>query len=263
MSVTPVRYTDSPIGTSHGLYVFNDVCTPELELELLKIVDELESGDSKREYVRTRTTLHFGHVFNPTTLKVDPNDSTIPIPSEIKQKIAHIFKMIVLKETCEKLEDFPYDQITINRYVCQTRSGIGSHVDTHSVFTNKIISLSLGAPTVMRFELEEDTDTNRHHIRNIENFRLLPRSIDLWVEPRSLIVMSGMSRYLYKHKIPVRKTDPTPEGVTVERNTRTSITIRQVRLDGICDCDYPLMCDYQNPQSLVLPDRVKSKTDNQ
>jgi alkylated DNA repair dioxygenase AlkB len=263
MAVTPVHYAESPVNATHGLYIFNDVCTPETEAELLRIVDELETGDSKREYVKTRTTLHFGHVFNPATLKVDPNDPTVEIPLEIRSRIDQIFEGVALENSDERMSDFPYDQITINRYMGGTKCGIGSHVDTHSTFTDKIISLSLGAPTVMRFELDDITDSNESHIPDIEEYRALPQTVDIWVESRSLIVMSGMSRYLYKHKIPVRKTDLTPDEEVVRRSTRTSITIRQVRFDGICECDYPLMCDYQNPESLVLPDRVTTLIDTE
>lgn len=258
MAIIPVHYVDSPIGATHGLYIFDDICTPETEVELLRIIDNLETGDSKREYVNTRITLHFGYVFNPATLKVDPTDPTIEIPSDIRHHIDQIFKEITLGDSGEKMSDFPYDQITINKYKGESKSGIGSHVDTHSAFTDKIVSLSLGAPTVMRFELEDITDSNREYIPDIEAYRSLPQSVDIWVDPRSLIVMSGMSRYLYKHKIPVRKTDLNPNGEVVKRSTRTSITIRQVILDGKCECDYPSMCDYQNFASLVLPDRVKS-----
>jgi alkylated DNA repair protein alkB homolog 8 len=261
MAEIPVFYENSPINSAHGLYVFDEVCLPETEEELLRIIDALETGESKREYVRTRTTLHFGHVFNPATLKVDLNDHTVEIPPEIKSRIDLVFEEVTLEDLDQKLSDFPYDQITINRYEGGVKNGIGSHVDTHSAFTDRIISLSLGAPTVMRFELEKITDSNLHHLRNVDEIESLPQRVDIWIKPRSLIVMTGQARYLYKHKIPVRKTDPNPDGEIVRRSTRTSITIRQVRLDGICECDYPIICDYQNPSSLVLPDRVELKND--
>lgn len=264
MAIRSKFYEESPINSEHGLYIFKDVITAEEEQNLLELIDSLESGDSKRNYVRTRTTLHFGHVFNPATLKVDPSDSTIEIPKDISNVIDSIFRQTHIGNANDSLSDFDYDQITINRYVGGTKCGIGSHVDTHSTFTDKIISLSLGAPTVMRFELPKITDDNSEFVEamGLEYYESLPKSVDIWVEPRTLMVMSGMSRYLYKHKISIRKTDIDPDGDIIKRRTRTSITIRKANFTGTCDCEYPMMCDYQNPSSLVLPDRMKTDSNN-
>jgi alkylated DNA repair dioxygenase AlkB len=261
----PCTYSDSPLNQAHGLFVFNDVITPEIEQFLNAKVDSIESGDSAendciREVVRTRSTFHFGHVFDPVTLKVDPDDDTVEIPSEISQIINDVFQRDESNIADLNLSEWSYDQITINRYDGSKKSGIGSHVDTHSPFDDKIVVISLGAPVTIRFELPHITDDNKHFVQNMDEFDSLPKRIDLWVEPRSLLVMSGMSRYLYKHKIPVRKTDTAPDGSVIKRDTRTSITIRKVKFDGVCECEYPLMCDYQNPASLVLPDRLTKDT---
>ena len=68
--------------------------------------------------------------------------------------------------------------------------------------------------------------------------------------------MSGITRYLYKHKIVFRKTDLNPDSIIVRRDVRTSITIRKINSSRICDCDYPIVCDTQNPKSLILPTRL-------
>ena len=259
-----IHYKDSRINANHGLLIFDDVCDHDEEVELLKIVDGLEHGASKREYVNTRTTMHLGHVFNPTTLKLDHQDQTVEIPKQLRDNLDRIFEKINIGD--DHLSNFDYDQITINRYHENIKNGIGSHVDTHSVFTDKIISLSLGAPTVMRFELPDFPESSKlpelYDLLkpDMEKFKDLPKRSDIWIKPRSLIVMTGMARYLFKHKIPVRKTDIDPDGNVLNRSTRTSITVRKIRFDGICNCDYPVTCDYQNPESLVLPSRIKIKS---
>lgn len=271
---TTYTYDESPLNKEHGLYVFKDVIDSETESELNRFVDTLEAkSESLREVVKSRVCLHFGHVFDPVTLKVDSDDKTIDIPREFTSVIDEVIEGVSPEFNADKLEnpnlsEWAYDQITVNRYLKSKRNGIGSHVDTHSVFDELIIVLSLGAPTVLRFDLPEECDSNKDEhkgplLDSIRNLDLLPRRVDLWVEPRSLLIMSGMSRYLYKHRIPIRKSDTTPSGDILTRDTRTSITIRKVRTDGVCLCDYPIMCDYQNPNSLVLPerlDKVKVKT---
>jgi len=67
---------------------------------------------------------------------------------------------------------------------------------------------------------------------------------ELWLPSRSLLIMTGPSRYGYTHGIKGRKTDLL-DGKPVQRQGRYSITMRSVRpREEIgCDCAYPGMCD--------------------
>ena len=240
-------YTDSPINRKHGFHIIENVINTDTELELHKYISELivANEDESKKIISGRESLHYGYTFDFKQLKPDNDNLPDPIPDKIKTVID-----TVLEEHTE-LADWDYNQITINRYQTgdKIKSGIGSHVDTHSVFDDKIVVISLDEPTCMIFELP-------HNFKKTDKHTELSKRADLWLKPRSLMIMSGISRYLYKHRIPHRKTDIDSDGNIVKRGVRTSITIRKVTLDGTCDCDYPIVCDYQNPSSLVLPTRL-------
>lgn len=82
------------------------------------------------------------------------------------------------------------------------------------------------------------------------------KNIDLWIKLRSLLIMKDEARYDWTHKIPTRNTDTDFMGNIIFRDNRTSITIRKVRNDFRCDCSYKNSCDYQNPLSFHIPDRL-------
>lgn len=67
---------------------------------------------------------------------------------------------------------------------------------------------------------------------------------DLILPPRSLLIMTGPSRYGYTHRIRGRKMDTLMDGTEVERKGRYSITMRTVVRDGTpCICGFPGVCD--------------------
>jgi alkylated DNA repair protein alkB family protein 8 len=108
--------------------------------------------------------------------------------------------------------------------------GLSPHVDTHSSFTDFLVSLSLAGPATM-------------------SFRRAGVQHSVHLAPRTLLVMSGEARLAWDHSVPQRKVDPveTPQGVIqVERSARrVSLTFRAVR-EGPCECAFPEQCDSQN-----------------
>ncbi|XP_038243396.2 alkylated DNA repair protein alkB homolog 8 isoform X7 [Dermochelys coriacea] len=131
------------------------------------------------------------------------------------------------------------DQLTINQY--EPGQGIPPHIDTHSAFEDEIISLSLGTEIVMDFKHPDG------------------RTVAVMLPQRSLLVMTGESRYLWTHGITPRKFDivhaserqkvgsvtPNVGDLTLNRRgTRTSFTFRKVRRIP-CNCTYPSVCDSQ------------------
>jgi len=104
--------------------------------------------------------------------------------------------------------------------------GIPSHIDTHSVFEDTILSLSLGSACVMNFKKED-------------------QKIDVFLPARSLLIMTGEARYAWTHGICPRHSDiiKTKNGnTTQERGTRISFTFRKVRR-GECCCNFKNYCD--------------------
>ncbi len=100
------------------------------------------------------------------------------------------------------------DQLIVNEY--EPGQGIAPHVDCEPCFKETIISLSLGSPVVMEF-------TNKKTREKVE----------VWLEPRSLVVMQSEARYDWTHGIPARKRDKF-NGVPTERRKRISLTFRKV-----------------------------------
>lgn len=102
------------------------------------------------------------------------------------------------------------DQIIVNEYL--SGQGISPHIDCVPCFTDTIASISLGSACIMDFT----------HSKTNEKFSVL-------LEPRSLLVMKGDARYLWKHSIAARKTD-TIDGLILKREKRISLTFRKVLL---------------------------------
>ena len=77
-------------------------------------------------------------------------------------------------------------QVTVNEY--RPGIGIASHVDTHTAFTDGIASVTLGAGCTFRMQHD-------------------PNDESVWLAPRSLLIMSGATRYAWRHSISGRKYD--------------------------------------------------------
>lgn len=100
------------------------------------------------------------------------------------------------------------DQAIINEYL--SGQGISAHIDCVPCFDDVIASVSLGSDVIMQLTSEE-------------------KKYDVFLEKRSLIVLSGEARYKWQHAIPARKSDIF-DGVKLERQRRVSVTFRKVIL---------------------------------
>jgi len=137
-----------------------------------------------------RRTQHYGYRYDYKSKDIRPANQPIP---------KWISKLFPGKE---------YDQCIINRYL--PGEGISAHTD-RDIFGDEICSLSLGSPVTMMF-------TRQHFGHQFH---------DVWLQPRSLLTMTGEARNLWKHEIPARKVDFIPEGKRhIKRTTRYSITMR-------------------------------------
>ncbi|XP_062842129.1 alkylated DNA repair protein alkB homolog 8 [Trichomycterus rosablanca] len=224
-----------------GLSVLEDFVSPELEARLLQAVDWTSHSDvTVQKELKHRRVKHYGYEFRYDNNNVDKDK---PLPGGLPS----VCDAVLQKCVCEGHISVLPDQLTVNQY--EIGQGIPPHVDTHSPFEDTILSLSLGAKTVMDFRHPDG------------------RSVAVVLPARSLLVMKGESRYLWTHGITPRKFDVVPalnaEGSGVvnldlsnltltQRGTRTSFTFRKVRHTP-CNCTYPSECDTQRPPS---PPRV-------
>ena len=99
------------------------------------------------------------------------------------------------------------DQLIVNEYL--PGQGIASHIDCEPCFEGTIASISLGSACVMDFT---------HAIRK--------EKIPVLLEPCSLVVLQGDSRYFWTHGIAGRKADVF-EGKAFLRQRRVSLTFRE------------------------------------
>ncbi|XP_046565947.1 alkylated DNA repair protein alkB homolog 8-like [Haliotis rubra] len=211
-----------------GLVLLPDFVTPELEMHLLDQIKWNDEGSEAQRTLKHRRVKHYGYEFKYGINNVDPNDP-LPegVPESCREFLSRAIEMGVVKH-------YP-DQLTVNQY--EPGQGIPPHVDTPPAFEDGIVSLSLGSQAVMDFRHPDG-----QHLSV-----LLPQ--------RSLLVMTGDSRYIWSHGITPRKSDivPTPDGglTLVNRGTRTSFTFR--KLTPLAGVDVKSVAQEQR-ESPYLPD---------
>ncbi|MEQ1706269.1 MAG: alpha-ketoglutarate-dependent dioxygenase AlkB [Rickettsiales bacterium] len=88
--------------------------------------------------------------------------------------------------------------------------GISAHIDYVPCFGATIAIISLGSHCVMDF-----TNSNTGE------------KAPALLAQRSLVILSGDARYIWKHSIANRKTDKY-DGEVIQRNRRVSLTFRTV-----------------------------------
>ncbi|XP_032141588.1 alkylated DNA repair protein alkB homolog 8 isoform X2 [Sapajus apella] len=238
-----------------GLMVVEEIISSEDEKMLLESVDWTEDTDNQnsQKSLKHRRVKHFGYEFHYENNSVDKDK---PLSGGLPD-ICDRFLEKWLREGYIKHKP---DQMTINQY--EPGHGIPAHIDTHSAFEDEIISLSLGSEIVMDFK----------HPDGITVPVMLPR--------RSLLVMTGESRYLWTHGITCRKFDTVQASgsqksgiitsdvgdITLsKRGLRTSFTFRKVRQTP-CNCSYPLVCDSQRketPPSFPESDKEASRLEQE
>ncbi|KAM4796108.1 tRNA (carboxymethyluridine(34)-5-O)-methyltransferase ALKBH8 [Rhinophrynus dorsalis] len=225
-----------------GLVIVKDFVSPEEEQAMLECID-WETDHSSQKSLKHRRVKHYGYEFRYDNNNVD-KDQPLPggLPDFCTAALAKCFQQGLIKHKP--------DQLTINQY--EPGQGIPPHIDTHSAFEDEILSLSLGAEIVMDFKHPNGC------------------SVPVMLPQRSLLIMSGESRYLWTHGITPRKFDVVQvsdgqkvgaisgnsEELTLnKRGTRTSFTFRKVRRTP-CDCAYPPVCDSQQMQNKDSPPQV-------
>ncbi|OCT93216.1 alkylated DNA repair protein alkB homolog 8 isoform X1 [Xenopus laevis] len=225
-----------------GLIVIEDFVSPEQEKTMLESID-WDTDPSIQKSLKHRRVKHYGYEFRYDNNNVDKDK---PLPGGLPD-----FCTEALGKCLQRgLAKHKHDQLTINQY--EPGQGIPPHVDTHSAFEDEILSLSLGAEIVMDF---------KHPDGSVVSV-MLPR--------RSLLIMSGESRYLWTHGITPRKFDviqvserqtvgtvsENSEALTLnKRSTRTSFTFRKIR-HSPCDCAFPLLCDSRQTREEKSPPQV-------
>ena len=186
---------DIPADKVPRLTYIPDFITAKQEAELIKTID----GQPWLTDLKRRVQ-HYGWKYDYTARRVDASMRLGLVPDWLMESSRRLYD----KGHFSKLPD----QVIINEY--QPGQGIASHIDCVPCFEETIASISLGSPVLMDFT----------HSKTNEKISML-------LEPRSLFILSGDARYIWKHGITGRKTDKI-NGQTFFRGRRVSMTFRNV-----------------------------------
>lgn len=151
-----------------------------------------------------RRVQHYGFKYDYRARKVNLDMHIGELPKWLK----------VVSEKLQKEGHTPEvaDQVIVNEYL--PGQGISSHIDCEPCFKDTIVSLSLGSGCVMNLTKASDKT----------------KKIPIWLEPRSLVVLSGEARSEWLHGIAARKWDEW-NGQKHERKRRVSLTFRKVIIE--------------------------------
>lgn len=175
------------------LIYYDDVISPEEEKLIVNWIDTKPWSN-----VLSRRTQHYGYLYDykkkiPLYLPDDP--ITGPL-------------LDISKNLSESSFLNP-NQCIVNEYL--QNQGIAPHIDSLN-FGPVVVSLSLLSPTNMIFDYNDISHT-------------------LTLNPRSMVILKGQSRYQYRHSIPQRKTVTLSDGSTYNKPSdyrRISLTYREV-----------------------------------
>lgn len=179
-----------------GLIERPEFLTAEEETALLAAVNA-----GRWDTSLSRRVQHYGHRYNYRyTGKETAAEEVTPVPAWALCLYEKIAACVSLPAAAEDL------QVIVNEYV--PGQGIRAHVDDPSKFGEWVVTVSLGSGCEMEFARKEE----KYRVR---------------LEPRSVYVMTGESRYKWTHAIAGRKTDPGPP--RIPRTTRVSVTFRALK----------------------------------
>lgn len=169
-------------------------------------------SDSPMFDLKKRTVKHYGYEFRYGT---NDCDETKPL---VDQKVPQVVDGIIKRMLDERIIDIEPDQLTVNFY--EPGQGIAPHVDNPDSFEDYIISLSLLSSVVMEFR-KRDVGSKSNKLAKLH------------LQPNSLLVLKGESRYQWSHGIAERKHDIVPNSnqsyLVLERARRISLTFRKLK----------------------------------
>ena len=184
------------IAAIDGLQYKKDYITETQHDWMLARIDEHPWLDDLKRRVQ-----HYGFKYDYKARRVDMGMHLGELPEWLKRLSQKLYKDKHMPEVA--------DQVIVNEYL--PGQGISSHIDCEPCFQGTIVSLSLGSGCVMNFTHKFDKT----------------KKIPVWLEPRSLVVLSKDARFEWLHGIAARKSDEW-DGEKHERQRRVSLTFRKV-----------------------------------
>ncbi len=168
--------------------------------EATRVVEFIDRGNWQDDL--SRRVQHFGYRYDYKSRGIDEGMRADPLP----EWAVRIGNRLVKQGFFTSVPD----QVIVNEY--QPGQGIAQHVDCVPCFKDVLVSLSLMSPCLMTFDR-----------------RSVPGTVELDLAPGSLVVLTGDARYLWRHGIMPRRSDPI-DGGRRPRRRRVSLTFRSVLL---------------------------------
>ena len=220
-----------------GLQVVKHFVSEEEEDNIINGLDWKE--EDKDNVLKNRQVRHFGKEFIYGSNTIASSTETMPFPLT--------WTPILQRSIDQGFQNRWPDQCTVNRYV--PGSGIPQHTDNHNCCDDTILALSLGSDIIMNF-----TDLENHSP---------PQSVSILLPQRSLMVMTGRSRYAFTHGITSRKSDIYLDSNTNKllcraRRERISLTFRK-SISEACICPFPKNCPNQSKTQTMIGDENANK----
>lgn len=181
-----------------GLIYIPDFITKGEERALIENIDAQPWLTDLKRRVK-----HYGYRYDYKARAVT-NDAYL---GQLPEWIAPVATRLYNQKLFHKMPD----QAIVNEY--DPGQGISAHVDCVPCFGDVIASLSLSSGATMQFTHQKPGDRK-----------------ELYLQARSLIVLSSAARYEWTHAIPARKSDVV-QGFRVERTRRVSLTFRTIIID--------------------------------
>ncbi|MBT8378537.1 MAG: alpha-ketoglutarate-dependent dioxygenase AlkB [Ignavibacteria bacterium] len=177
----------------NGLLYIPDYISSAEETHLFKLINKQKWDNSL-----SRRVQHYGYRYDYKARTVMEDMYLGKLPKWLND-LAIQLKNDAL---CEEVSD----QVIINEY--QPGQGISAHIDCEKCFGPRIFSMSLGSRAVMDFTQEGKTKK------------------EILLGRKSLVMIYGEARSIWKHSIPARLKDNGEE-----REVRISLTFRNVIKD--------------------------------
>jgi len=177
-----------------GLTYLPAIITAGQEQQLLRAIDSSHWITDLKRRVQ-----HYGYRYDYKARNIDAASRLGDLPLWLKALASDLC-------TRQLFQDLP-DQVIVNEY--QPGQGIAAHIDCVPCFKETIASLSLGSSCMMDFTCGKEKR-------------------EVYLEPRSLIVLTGDARYRWMHAIAARKSDRL-NGIAIARSRRISLTFRNIR----------------------------------
>ena len=190
---------EHPVPKIEGLSYRPEFIAVEEEDALLEAIDKSPWLTDLKRRVQ-----HYGYKYDYKTRAVT-NDAYLG-------KLPHWIEPIAKRLHTQGIFQATPDQAIVNEY--ESGQGISAHIDCVPCFGETIASLTLGNGSMMQFQNQNDG-----------------RKEELYLQERSLIVLSGAARYKWTHAIPARKSDVVNE-FKLNRERRVSLTFRTMILSG-------------------------------